>query len=59
MHRLGGVDDDDDDDHPDPKRWIGDTLALTPGTLAHHGTVQGFVVGLVGSAVRVARPFQI
>ncbi len=59
VHGLGGVDDDDDDDHPDPKRWIGDTLALTPGTLARHGTVQGFVVDLVGSAVRVARPFQI
>jgi Icc-related predicted phosphoesterase len=43
---------------PDPKRFIGDTLAVTPGSEADRDGLLGFVVDLVGDGVRVARPFQ-
>jgi hypothetical protein len=46
------------EDTPDPKRFIGDTLALTPGSEAERGVLLGFVVDLVGGGVRLARPFQ-
>jgi hypothetical protein len=46
------------EDTPDPKRFIGDTLALTPGSEAERGDLLGFVVDLVDGGVRVARPFQ-
>jgi hypothetical protein len=42
----------------DPKRFIGDTLAVTPGSDADRGELLGFIVDLVGDRVRVARPFQ-
>jgi Icc-related predicted phosphoesterase len=54
VHGLAGV----TGEPPDPKRWIGDTLALTPGSEADGGTLLGFVVDLVGDGVRLARPFQ-
>jgi hypothetical protein len=54
VHGLSGV----TGEMPDPKRWIGDTLALTPGSQAEHGGLAGFVVDLVGGGVRVARPFR-
>jgi Icc-related predicted phosphoesterase len=46
------------EDPPDPKRFIGDTLVLTPGSDADRGALLGFVVDLVGAGVRLARPFQ-
>jgi hypothetical protein len=55
LHGCSGV---DDDETPDPKRFIGDTLALTPGTGADRGDLLGFVVDLVGGGVRLARPVQ-
>jgi hypothetical protein len=54
LHGCSGV----GDDTPDPKRFIGDTLALTPGSEADRGDLLGFVVDLVGGGVRLARPFQ-
>ena len=54
VHGCSGV----GDDTPDPKRFIGDTLALTPGSEADRGGLLGFVVDLVGGGVRVARPFR-
>ncbi len=55
LHGCSGV----DDDSPDPKRFIGETLALTPGSEADRGGLLGFVVDLVGGGVRVARPIQV
>jgi hypothetical protein len=46
------------DETPDPKRFIGETLALTPGSEADRGDLLGFIVDLVGAGVRLARPFQ-
>jgi Icc-related predicted phosphoesterase len=43
---------------PDPKRFIADTLALTPGSEADRDGLLGFVVDLVGGGVRLARPFE-
>jgi Icc-related predicted phosphoesterase len=54
VHGCSGV----GDETPDPKRFIGDTLALTPGSEADRGDLVGFVVDLVGAGVRLARPFQ-
>jgi Icc-related predicted phosphoesterase len=54
VHGLAGV----TGELPDPKRWIGETLALTPGSEADRGGLLGFVVDLVGDGVRLARPFQ-
>jgi hypothetical protein len=54
LHGCSGV----GEDAPDPKRFIGDTLALTPGSEAERGDLLGFVVDLVGGGVRLARPFQ-
>jgi Icc-related predicted phosphoesterase len=54
VHGCSGV----GEETPDPKRFIGDTLALTPGSEADRGDLLGFVVDLVGDGVRVARPFQ-
>ena len=54
VHGCSGV----GEDTPDPKRFIGDTLALTPGSEADRGGLLGFVVDLVGGGVRLARPFQ-
>jgi Icc-related predicted phosphoesterase len=54
VHGCSGV----GDDSADPKRFIGDTLALTPGTEADRDGLLGFVVDLVDDRVRVARPFQ-
>jgi hypothetical protein len=54
VHGCSGI----GEDAPDPKRFIGDTLALTPGSEADRGGLLGFVVDLVGDGVRVARPFQ-
>jgi Icc-related predicted phosphoesterase len=47
-----------EDELVDPKRFIGDTLALTPGSEAAAGELLGFVVDIVGGGVRVARPLQ-
>ena len=54
VHGCSGV----GDDTPDPKRFIGDTLALTQGSDADRDGLLGFVVDLVGGGVRVARPFE-
>jgi Icc-related predicted phosphoesterase len=54
VHGCSGV----GEETPDPKRFIGETLALTPGSEADRGDLVGFVVDLVGAGVRVARPFQ-
>jgi Icc-related predicted phosphoesterase len=54
VHGCSGV----EDETPDPKRFIGETVALTPGTEADRGDLLGFVVDLIGDGVRVARPFQ-
>jgi Icc-related predicted phosphoesterase len=54
VHGCSGV----EGDTPDPKRFIGDTLALTPGTEADRASLLGFIVDLAGDRVRVARPFQ-
>jgi Icc-related predicted phosphoesterase len=54
VHGCSGV----GQDSPDPKRFIGDTLAVTPGSEAERDVLLGFVVDLVGDGVRVARPFQ-
>lgn len=54
VHGCSGV----GGDTPDPKRFIGDTLALTPGSEADRDGLLGFVVDLVGGGVRVARPFE-
>ena len=54
VHGCSGV----GDETPDPKRFIDDTLALTPGSEADHDRLLGFVVDLVGGGVRVARPFE-
>jgi Icc-related predicted phosphoesterase len=54
VHGCSGV----GEDRPDPKRFIGDTLALTPGSEADHDGLLGFVVDMVGGGVRVARPFE-
>ena len=54
LHGCSGV----GDETPDPKRFIGDTLALTPGSEADRDGLLGFVVDLVGAGVRLARPFQ-
>jgi Icc-related predicted phosphoesterase len=54
VHGCSGV----GEDTPDPKRFIGDTLALTPGSEAQRGGLLGFVVDLVGGGVRLARPFE-
>jgi Icc-related predicted phosphoesterase len=54
VHGCSGV----EDQMPNPKRFIGDTLALTPGSEADRGDLVGFVVDLVGAGVRLARPFQ-
>ena len=54
VHGCSGV----GTDTPDPKRFIGDTLALTPGSEADRGGLLGFVVDLVGGGVRLARPFE-
>lgn len=54
VHGCSGV----EEDTPDPKRFIGDTLALTPGTEADRASLLGFIVDLAGDRVRVARPFQ-
>jgi len=54
VHGCSGV----GDEVPDPKRFIGDTLALTPGSEADRDGLLGFVVDMVGDGVRLARPFQ-
>jgi Icc-related predicted phosphoesterase len=55
VHGSGGV----GEDRPDPKRFIGDTLALTPGSDAHDGdALLGFVADLAGGGVRIARPLE-
>jgi Icc-related predicted phosphoesterase len=54
VHGCSGV----GDDRPDPKRFVGDTLVVTPGSEADRGDLLGFVVDIVGDGVRVARPFQ-
>jgi Icc-related predicted phosphoesterase len=54
VHGCSGV----GTDAPDPKRFIGDTLALTPGSEADRGGLLGFVVDFVGAGVRLARPFE-
>jgi hypothetical protein len=54
VHGCSGV----GDENTDPKRFIGDTLALTPGSEAERGDLLGFVVDLIGDGVRLARPFQ-
>jgi hypothetical protein len=54
VHGCSGA----EEDKPDPKRFIGDTLSLTPGTEADRASLLGFIVDLAGDAVRVARPFQ-
>jgi hypothetical protein len=54
VHGCSGV----EDQMPNPKRFIGDTLALIPGSEADRGDLVGFVVDLVGAGVRLARPFQ-
>lgn len=54
VHGLGG----DLDEPPDPKRLIGDTIAVTPGSDAADGGLLGFVVDLAAAGVRVARPFR-
>jgi hypothetical protein len=54
VHGCSGV----GEESPDPKRFIGETLALTPGSEADRGDLVGFVVDLVGTGVRLARPFQ-
>lgn len=55
VHGLGL---DDFDEPPDPKRLIGSTIALTPGSDAADGGLSGFAVDLAGGGVRVARPFR-
>jgi hypothetical protein len=50
VHGCSGI----GEETPDPKRFIGDTLALTPGSEADHDRLLGFVVDLV----RLARPFE-
>jgi Icc-related predicted phosphoesterase len=54
VHGCGGM----GDETADPKRFIGDTLALTPGSEADRDGLLGFVVDLAGGGVRVARPFE-
>ncbi len=54
VHGCSGV----GEESPDPKRFIGETLALTPGSEADRGDLVGFVVDLVGNGARLARPFQ-
>jgi Icc-related predicted phosphoesterase len=54
VHGCSGV----GEEATDPKRFMGDTLALTPGSEADHDRLLGFVVDLVGDGVRLARPFE-
>lgn len=56
VHGCSGV--DEDDDPVNPKRFIGATLALTPGSEAAAGKLLGFVIDIADGGVRVARPLE-
>jgi Icc-related predicted phosphoesterase len=55
VHGSSGV---DEEDPADPKRFIGDTLAVTPGSGAADGKLLGFLIDVADGGVRVARPLE-